>query len=348
MNKFLMIGSCLLALFPAGLRSEKLAVFSELDQPQRLVMDDQRIFITQQHEVFVYSRTTGRLEKRFGRRGEGPGEFRIASGGIANLEINVQSDKIIITSLNRVGFFSKSGRHVMDVNRVKVNLLTPLESGFAGYRNIQEHNLRLSCFFLLNGDLQPVRRFYQKRSILERKKDHVLWFLFSKSFPGMVVCRDKIFVLGPVTGFLIKVFTHDGTNLKTIVRDDPPVRFNERHRQMVLDYYRQNPVTRPEYDVWKRIIRFPKHFPAVRSIHTDGRCVCLRTYSEKEHSSAFFLYDCQGKFIKKVFLPIRKSNVKLSYPFMRDSAPFAFRDGFLYQLEENSVTEAYELHRYRL
>jgi hypothetical protein len=54
------------------------------------------------------------------------------------------------------------------------------------------------------------------------------------------------------------------------------------------------------------------------------------------------------KLLQKIFLPIAKNNAKFAFPYMRDSAPYTFNKGKLYQLIENEETEKFELHVTRI
>jgi hypothetical protein len=58
----------------------------------------------------------------------------------------------------------------------------------------------------------------------------------------------------------------------------------------------------------------------------------------------FFIFAADGKLHRQVFLPIAASKAKLAYPYMRDSAPFAVKNGKLFQLIADDDKEECELH----
>jgi hypothetical protein len=126
------------------------------------------------------------------------------------------------------------------------------------------------------------------------------------------------------------------------------VKFTEEHARKVLEHYRTRPSTRDEYDWWKKNIHFPEYFPAIRDIFKADNLIYIRTYKEKENNHEFFIFTTDGKLHRQVFLPIAPSQAKLAYPYMRDSAPFAVKNGKLYQLITDDDEEACELHVSRI
>ena len=122
------------------------------------------------------------------------------------------------------------------------------------------------------------------------------------------------------------------------------VKFTEEHAGKVLEHYRTRPGTRDEYDWWKKNIHFPDYFPAIRDIFKADNQIYVRTYKEKENHHEFFIFSADGKLHRHVFLPIAASQAKLAYPYMRDSAPFAVKNGKLFQLITGDDEEEYELH----
>ncbi len=112
--------------------AEKVAVLREIDKPQAIAIDQNQLYITQQASVFIFSLTNFSLRKKFGRLGEGPEEFSILP--YRPLGIDVSTDQIIINSLGKISYFSKSGRFLREVRSKTLALgLIPLDSRFLGW-----------------------------------------------------------------------------------------------------------------------------------------------------------------------------------------------------------------------
>ncbi len=122
------------------------------------------------------------------------------------------------------------------------------------------------------------------------------------------------------------------------------MKFTKEHAGKVLDHYRTRPSTRNEYDWWEKNIHFPDYFPAIRKIFMADNQIYVRTYKERENQQEFFIFAADGKLHRQVFLPIAGSTTKYAYPYMQDSAPFAIKNGKLFQLITDDDNERCELH----
>ena len=125
--------------------------------------------------------------------------------------------------------------------------------------------------------------------------------------------------------------------------------FTSKHEQIVLNRYKSNPTTRPDFPWWKNNIHFPKYFPAIRYLSSDDQHLYVRTYRIKEGKSEFIILSPTGKTLKIVFLEIGRSFRKYPLPFSElASAPYTFHEGQIYQILENEEIETYELHIQKL
>ena len=65
--------------------------------------------------------------------------------------------------------------------------------------------------------------------------------------------------------------------------------------------------------------------------------VYIQTYLKENGKDEFFIYDLNGKFLKRLFLPVvYRNSLK---PF-----PYTIMNNRLYQLIENEDAEVWELH----
>ncbi len=326
----------LLLIFISCLFADKIAAFTGFLNPETIVMDSEQIYITEGARIFIYSMKDFKLITKFGREGEGPREFK------GKPEIDVQQDTILVNSIARVSFFSKSGRYLKEVNNiVSGQRFKPLGNRFVGYNFFVDKNGKhYSTINIYDSKFVKIKEVYRHESIVQAGKG---WKLFARTYLRPLVCDNKIIVSGEKE-FIIYVFDGHGNRLFTINRKYKRVRFTEEHKKRVLHLYKTRPTTAPEYDWWEKNIHFPDYFPAIRSISTADRKIYVRTYKEIENKSEFFVFETNGNLLKHIFLPIAKSSAKNAYPYIRDSSPYTFKNGNLYQLIENEDTETYELH----
>ena len=66
----------LFAILAVSLLATKTIPLPELTNPAGILVEDDQIYITQFPEIFIYSLKDFKLKKTFGKRGEGPAEFK--------------------------------------------------------------------------------------------------------------------------------------------------------------------------------------------------------------------------------------------------------------------------------
>lgn len=91
------------------------------------------------------------------------------------------------------------------------------------------------------------------------------------------------------------------------------------------------------YEFIKNMITFADYYPALQGIYIDNQKIYIQTYMKKDEEYEFFIYEVNGKFLQRLFLPVKYMN-----GFMPN--PTAIKDNILYQLVENEEDESWELH----
>ena len=81
----------------------------DLVNPDSITAQNNKLYITDSESVCIYDGEKLLLLRKFGKKGEGSGEFRFAPGGTVKLGLCLTSDRIMVNSMNRV-HFSSSGK----------------------------------------------------------------------------------------------------------------------------------------------------------------------------------------------------------------------------------------------
>lgn len=337
MKKLILILLILLVfLITSAVYAGKLATLPDHLVPNALAVGDDYFYITENSTIYVYSMKEFKLVKKFGKKGEGPREFK------GTPSLTVLEKQLMVNSTGKVSFYTIDGTYLKEFNNiVSGQTFRPLGNRFIGRKSILDKKGQLwAAVNIYDSSFNKVKEIYRQESITKVGKG---WHLFSKTYFKYVVCENKIFIAGDKK-FVIEVYDFNGNPLFSVNRNYPPVKFTEEHAKKVLELYRTRPSTRDEYEWWKKNIHFPEYFPAIRDIFKADNLIYVRTYKEKDNKHEFFIFSADGKFHRQVFLPIAASKAKLAYPYMRDSAPFAVKNGKLFQLITGDDEEECELH----
>lgn len=335
--RYFAVFSFILLLF-APLLARKAAELPRHLVPSAISVDHRHMYVLENSTVYIYTLDGFAFIKTFGKAGEGPGEFK------DRVKVHAHTDVLQVNSRNRVTFFSKTGDYIKEVNNISGGRdFYPLPgnrySGNSSWTG--KDGQRYSGIYIYDSQFKKKHELIKIKSIVQPGKG---WSLFSKTYFQHVECGGNVFTASG-TDFEMGLFdAASGKKHPPIHMEYKRVKFSSKHKEKVLGYYKVNPVTKMEFDWWKKNIHFPDRFPAVRFlISADGK-VFVRTYEEKKERHGFYVFDSKGRMLKKVFLPIAKSSAKISYPYLRDSAPFAIKNGKLYQLITNEDTDAIEIH----
>lgn len=306
--------------------AEKAGTLTGFIMPGQIQVDEEQIYIVEGPTISIYSLDDLKFVKKFGRRGEGPREF------MGEIRINVTADYLLVNSSQRVTFFTKNGGYIKEFTHLKGNQFEPLGSDhFIGHMLVMEDGgKRFHTVNIYDSNFKEKKRIWQEESMAPSQKQKG-WYLFFKSFCHSVVLNDRVFVVGR-DDFVIDVFDLSGNKVQSIRQELEKVKFTNQHKEKILELYRTRPSTKHEYEEWKRLLNFPEYFPPIRNIFTGGKRLYVRTYREIDGKSEFLIFDQKGVLLKKTYLQLAPSATKFAFPYMRDSSPFVFRDGKLYQL----------------
>jgi hypothetical protein len=296
----------------------------ELLNPNSIVVHDERFFVIDGPAIYIYSLKDFKLIKKFGSKGEGPGEFMIFPG-FPSFNLICHPDKIQINSIGKVSFFSLDGRFL---NELKHSVLYgggqfyPLSNKFVGMGFKQENSNFCYTIDIYNSQLKKEKEV-AKFNIKASYNETVLGKTVALQTYG-----NKIFITGS-NRLHIDVYEATGKKNYEIYHDYDNLKFTQKHKEEILDWYKRNPVTKNLYHTFENRLKFPSSFPAIKRFFvTDGK-VYVQTYSIKDKQAEFFVFNLNGKLLKKFFLPIVMNDILEQFYL------FCIKNGKLYQLIED-------------
>jgi hypothetical protein len=314
--------------FALSLLGERLTTFPQLSKPEKIRVGDNLICINEGAVVFLYDLNNFKLIKKFGRKGEGPGEFS------SDLIINILKDKMMIESQGKLSYYSFKGALIKEMR------LLPKYSGlkllgdryFATSEKITDkvgHNV----VKILDADFNEVKTFYRDEVGYHQEKQGTNY----ASTWDFDISENKFFIVGS-SDFKIDVFNKNGDSLYTISPKYERVKLSQEFIDAWFKRIKRR-LGMNAYDYMKKKVRWPEFFPAIRDLIVDNDHVYVITYRRKQGKSEFFIYDLEGKLVKKTWLPLQDYDGVALFPY-------SIKNNYLYQLIDNEDTEEWELHRF--
>jgi hypothetical protein len=314
--------------FALSLFGEKITTFPQLSKPILIKVGENVICINEGFVMYLYDLNDFKLIKKVGRKGEGPGEFS------SDLDINILKEKIMIESQGKLSFYSLKGDLIKEIRRPpKYRRLKILEDRYVASSGILSKEVYHNVAIILDTDFNELKTFYhdEARYHQQKQKTH------RASTWTFDVSEKKCFIVGS-SDFKIDVFDKNGDLLYIIAPEYERVKYAQEYIDAWFNRIKRNLGMDAYYDVKQRV-RFPEFFPAILDLIVDNGHVYVITYRRKENQSECFIFDLQGKLVKKTWLPLK--NYDGVYLF-----PYCINNNYLYQLIDNEEEEVWELQRF--
>lgn len=331
MKKLILIVVCV--LFASSAFAAKLVTLTDINAPERIVVDKDQIYIAELTTIFVFSKD-GKLEYKFGKKGEGPGEFitAVQAGG---LQIDILPDMIMATSIGRVSFFKKGGEFIRMVKAPRgVGAYKPLDpkgERFCGMGFAMGEGVLYGTISILNGQLEVEKEILRQVSPFQPGKS-MNPFLTP---PLPYVDNGTIIVDTRLGNFL--VFNDKGEKLMDVQPKWEQIKLSKEYQDKVWDYYKNDPRVRANFERIKNLIVMPDNLPNVKMCYVDNQKIYALTYVRKDDKAEFYVFDFKGNLLKHVFVEFAYRNLLKPYPF-------CISDDVLYYLAEDIDKEEWSIH----
>ena len=295
----------------------------ELLSPELIRVDENKIYITEKANIYIYSKKDFKLIKKFGKKGAGPEEFKI---GFANgmLWISVIPGCIFVHSIGKISYFTTEGKFIKEkrMGGGYRRAFHPMGEQFVGVGTKIEGKTRCWTINIYNSNLKKLKElFWYPVPFQDGRKVNPIEFKVAE----FCIYKDKIFVPDARDSGTIFVFNREGKQLYSIKPNYEKIKVTKKDIQR-YKYYFGSGHFKGFYERWQSLFEFSDYFPAMRFMNVSDDKIYILTYKKKEGKNEFLILDLEGKFLKRFYLPVKEMDVQF------------------YPLLENEETEQWELH----
>lgn len=302
----------------------------DVQRGNELAVDGDNVYIADMQSVCIYSLKDFKMVKRFGKQGEGPGEF---SGYIT---LSLSGDNLIINSPSKVSWFSKTGELIKEA-RVQYFSFIPLGKNFAsiGFARDKDTGIAYETVNIYDAEFKKLKELFREENwaqkVGEKFTFHVLNFygLFFFSY------KDKLYV--GAKGGVIRVYDENGNELYSITPKFEKIKVTDADKNRYLDFLKTDYRWKDRYEQVKSGLIFDDYFPERRRFYVADDKIYMFTYKRKDDKYQCLVFDLKGKLLTEAYIPMADQNPTLPYPF-------SICNGKLYQLVDNAEAEMWELH----
>ncbi len=297
-------------------------VLDELTNPSGMYINDGLIYITQGTTVFIYSLENFKFLKKFGKKGEGPGELLLVPP--VPLMLNISKKNILITSRGKMSLFTKDGKFISETKVTSgfILFLRQISNGFAGFGITRKGKTTYRTINLYDKKLKKQKELAKLVHDFQAPGQGFNALVQEK----FAVANDRVYVPWK-DGLHIEIFDINGKKTGEIKDKIQDVKITDIDKKQYLDEIKKIPGIKQFFDRMKPF-RFPDAFPVVRDIKVSDGKVYVFTFGREKDICNGRVYTTDGKFIKSFKVPLVGKDII-------DLYPFEVSNGKIYQLLEN-------------
>jgi hypothetical protein len=348
---FVLLGSL---LFPV-----KLGTLAELIDPDNITLYNDELYVVQGPTIFVYSLKDMQFIRKFGKKGQGPGEL-MAIPGTPN-RISVQKDYILAESYVKLIWFTKEGKLIKERKKPSFLLFgfIPIEGKeekekFVARRVLLHgKNTSYDTICIFDGELKVIKELYKQKWIQQGFQPPLMKLEMVPDFITYKVYNGKIFIDGSDKGFIIEILDTEGNKLQQIKKEDRKIKFTAADKDRILNRFKEDKYIKAQSSMvggWNQLknmltMNFPNTYPPIRDIEVSDDKIFIRTYKRvKDKGQAkeeYVVMDFKGNILRRVMAPeILTSAQQQQWGAKMNT----IHNGKLYYLLENIDEETWELH----
>ena len=281
--------------------AKEVVTLPQLVNPQSFFIDIEgnRLIAVERVEILIYSLTDFKYQKRFGKAGEGPGEFRLSPAeGYNKIKVNLQADAILVSSLGKLSIFSKEGNLKQELPiPPQILELKALGRGYVGWRSAFEEGVNYWLVNLYDAKVNKVKELFRMKNTYQRSEGLTILartLLYETS-------RNNVFITSSEE-LKLDIFDSSGKYVSSIRQDYNRLKFTPAAREKCLDWFKVE-----HAQIYQRLryhIHFPRYFPSMRALTISDR-IYIITYDQEGEKSGCLIFDKTGKFQARKFLPLK-------------------------------------------
>jgi hypothetical protein len=314
------------------LQARKVAALPELARPQIMVTDGDDLFFIDSGSIYVYSLKDYKFKRKFGKKGEGPGEFKVHPLADTGMMVYPCTEYLLVNSIGKISYFTREGKFIKERKAPMFSIFMPVKHNFIASGFVTHEKDTLLCFSLYNSKLEKIKQVYLSGIPVQIGAESVLPhepFIYR-------VYKDKIYIPTGKNDFVIDVFDNNGEKVHRIKKDYEKIKVDDAYKKRILDWYKNESPLKMFWEQMKNKIKFKLHFPAIKDISVDSDWIYVFTYKRKKELTECIILDLQGKEQKRVFLPLPDD-----LPLML--LCYSIHNNRFYTVVENENTELWEL-----
>lgn len=357
MKKILFLVILSLLLLASFVWAENLGTLEGVLVPEMIQVTGDELYVLEGATIYVYSLKDLTLLRKFGQKGEGPGELKIMTA--FQNSFTVYPDYVFVQGFDKVIFFTKQGKLIREQRFNMITKILPLKEKFVikTFPFEDKNGKTYWAIKLCDSEIKEIKELYRQEFPIQfQKAAHVIPMIADAL--NFRVYDDKIFVEESPKGFLIEVFDSTGKKLYQIDKKSEKIKVPEEYKKIVENHLKEDFLHKKvnlfvpfhimeagwdEFKKWADLI-YPDYLPPIRDIFIDNHKIYVQTFQRQDNKQEYIIMGLKGNTIKKGYLPVVQPSTFASEMAGLGLKFYAIdKDRFVY-LVENQEEEEWNIH----
>jgi hypothetical protein len=315
----------------------------EISIPHCLSVFKDHIYILENGTVYVYEISEAKLVRKFGKRGEGPGETQNFPVRGNMLFVNYRG--VYIDARNKIVLFSHHGQLVKEYKKPYEHFyVKPFQNLWITlYRFPSKKGFNLGVS-LCDSKFNVQKRLGSK-SIINNKGE---FDLMPDAF-NFCVGKDVFFIEFSEEDFLIIGYLERGKQAIQIQEKLEKQKVSADDIDFVFEEIKHDPETKlmGGLQAFKKRTKYkiPDHLPIIKNISCDSGILFVKTFIRRDYSHLFYFYKVTGEKLGQAYLPFGVTDNLDDQLTGRLDRYYSFSGDFYYYLQENEEKSIWQIHR---
>ncbi|MEN8153660.1 MAG: hypothetical protein ABFR75_06520 [Acidobacteriota bacterium] len=325
------------SIFSVFLTGSETILLPDLLKPDSLHVNNKNIFITEGVTIYVYSAEDFKLLKKFGKKGEGPGEIAASRRGGTSYSLSTINDYIFIHNRNKVLFFEKDGtlKSEKKLSGGFIRGLHPAGNNYVGrvFKMGSNRSERTSLVTLFDKDFKKIKDIFKESTSMQRRS---FLKIYSAGNQFKLKTEGKNIYINNTKDFVIKRFDSTGKALPPIKVNYALQKVTGKEKENIKSYYKNSSRFSSFWERIKNSFEISDIYPAIKEFFVDSEKIYVQTHKKTGNKHEFYIFSRSGKLLNKKFFSLEMLNYMEEYPFYINS-------GKVFQLIEDEDEEEWSL-----
>lgn len=332
-------------------------VLNEIYNPNKIEIFNEKLYIAQETSFFIYSLKDLSFIKKFGRKGEGPGEL-VFSPFVFNDIINID-DKLFVQGEKKIIYFSENGEFINELKKNrKYFKISPFGKNFV----IREMSDKINGQFLISIKLidpagNELKNIYVQKTLLKSTNNGNKQILpIITDTPQFTIYKNRLYVDTSDKRFKIDVYDEKCIKVGSILYKHTPIKISEYDKKKALEEIKNDKTIRAAvkktggWEIFKKRYSFifPESFPVIKDFLIDQDKIYVQTYEKKNGKTVYIIMSIDGNYEKTIRLPNMEPVPFTAILVGQDVRLYKFYNNKFYYLRNNDEDETWKLYNISL